>query len=260
MRCADNKDIKDPFQNFDSSDFCPKNISKSLPSSLEGENKFTPFYFEVRMLSCDQAMKWGYVSENCFMGSTEDPDYDVLNDLWKNRNKIKVFIYLHQEQVMLQDKLLNITRQSERIYAGPFFQSEPQYTDLYMEKTHLDNHNSFLLGSFGSATQTEFYRSERRTSDPASNNITIFAFTLSLNQRTVTYTRYSLINFLIIVPPLLLTAYRITKAFTAKISNFNFELTIFNRMYRAIRKKDNKSRQGPVKLTTTQYLRLICAV
>ena len=76
----------------------------------------------------------------------------------------------------------------------------------------------------------------------------------------MTYTRYAFINFLMLVPPLLLTAYRITKVFTAKISNFNFELNIFNRMYRATRRKDKKARQGLVKLSSTQYLRLVCTV
>ena len=74
----------------------------------------------------------------------------------------------------------------------------------------------------------------------------------------MTYTRYALIDFLMLVPPLLLTAYRATLAMTAKISEFNFELSVIGTLYRATRMKDKKGQQGLVKLNSTQYLRLVC--
>ena len=75
----------------------------------------------------------------------------------------------------------------------------------------------------------------------------------------MTYTRYAVINFLISLS-VLLTAYRTTKALTGKISDFNFMLSMINQMYRATQKKDTKYQQGRVKLSSMQYLKLLCAV
>ena len=74
---------------------------------------------------------------------------------------------------------ISVTTQRKRLYAGPFFPAFPMMTDLYMEQTLLSDFSSFLLGSFGSATEDSFYRSESSEVHPASFNRTSILFTLS---------------------------------------------------------------------------------
>ena len=79
---------------------------------------------------------------------------------------------------------------------GLFFPALPTLTDLYMEQTLLRDFSSFWLGSFGSATKDSFYRSDTSELHQSSINTTEIMFTLSQNQRTVLFTRYSLIDVL----------------------------------------------------------------
>ena len=91
---------------------------------------------------------------------------------------------------------ISVTTQRRRLYAGPFFPDVPMMTDLYMERTSLRDFSSFWLGSFGSVKKDSFYRSESSEMNPAFNNRISIFFTLSLNQRIVVFTRYSVIDVL----------------------------------------------------------------
>ena len=108
-----------------------------------------------------------------------------------------------------------------------------------MEETRLKDFDSFYLGSIGRAATESFYRSERKTKKPSLVNKTIFSFTLSLNQRMVTYTRYSVTNVLQNVPVLLLTILRFMTTSSAGFSRFNFKLTAITNMYSAMVRKDS---------------------
>ena len=73
---------------------------------------------------------------------------------------------------MIDDDFSNMsnTAQLEILYGGPFFQSDPIFTFMNMEKTLLKQYDSFWLGSIGEAATDIFYRSERRTTHPSPFN------------------------------------------------------------------------------------------
>ena len=63
-------------------------MSRSLPSSLEGEENVVIKAPRFGMLSCELAAYFGDVPDNCFKGSIEDPDHDALIGLWNNQDKV----------------------------------------------------------------------------------------------------------------------------------------------------------------------------
>ena len=70
-------------------------MSRSLPPSLEGETNITPWAPVIEMMSCEQAVEYGFVpddSDYCFNGSQKDRDYDALIQLWNTRNEILVVL------------------------------------------------------------------------------------------------------------------------------------------------------------------------
>jgi hypothetical protein len=114
-----------------------------------------------------------------------------------------------------------------------------------MEKTQLRDFSSFLLGSFGSATEDSFYRSESSEQHPSSVNRTSILFNLSQNQRKVIFTRYSVLDVLQTAPLLIFTFFRFMSVVSSNFSDFSFKLSIINDMY--LTKKQN---YGRVSLTS----------
>ena len=169
---------------------------------------------------------------------------------------------MQQQQVMIDDDLSSMSNamNHEIIYGGPFFRSDPLFTFMNMERTRLSRYDSFWLGSIGKAATDIFYRSDRRTPQPSPNNASVFAFTLSLNKRMVTYTHYSVIDVLQNVSALLIAVYSLVTTLSANFAAFNFKLTAITNMYSVSFRRDSKDNYGRVTLTTAQYLRLICAV
>ena len=76
----------------------------------------------------------------------------------------------------------------------------------------------------------------------------------------VTYTHYSVIDVLQNVSALLIAIYSFVTFLSANFAAFNFKLTAITNMYSVSFERDSKDNYGCVNLTTTQYLRLICAV
>lgn len=84
---------------------------------------------------------------------------------------------------MFDEEGISLTnmKQNELLYNGLLMQSDPIMTQLNMEQTTFTSFTHGFWGKYSTPEINSFYRSERRTTYP--DQVTSFAFTLSLNQR-----------------------------------------------------------------------------
>ena len=143
------------------------------------------------------------------------------------------------------------------LYAGPFHASGR--TILIMEKTRLNEFDSFWLGSRGPVKRESFYRTDSRTTHAPLFNGTEYMFNLSQNQRVVTFTRHSVIDVVTTVPVFLYGVLRLLGFLSVSCSVLNFKINAIIQMYTVWRRKNkNKKKNSRMSLTTSQYLRLLC--
>lgn len=102
-----------------------------------------------------------------------------------------------------------------------------------MRKTLLRHFDSFWLGQFGNPTIENFYRIDSKTEHLSEFNDTAIVFGMDLDQRLVTYTQYSVIDFLQNVPALLLISFKFLVFLSGEFSAFNFRLAAISNLYSA---------------------------
>jgi hypothetical protein len=77
----------------------------------------------------------------------------------------------------------------------------------------------------------------------------------------VTYTHHSVIDFIQIAPMFLFGVFRLLRSMSDSFSEFNFKINAINKFFTVKKRKNKKKKKyGRVKLTTCQYLRLLCVM
>ena len=106
VRCIDavhSQDLNDPWQ------LCPKNATKAIPASLEGQPDVVPGLPSIVMTSCEEASKFPVLGmpdpSYCFNGEKtremSDEDFRVLTDFQQHSNETQAIIDMQQQQVVL---------------------------------------------------------------------------------------------------------------------------------------------------------------
>ena len=132
-----------------------------------------------------------------------------------------------------------------------------------MVETRLSVYDNFWLGPRGPAKKAGFYRLESRATHAPQFNGSQYGFTLSQNQRVVTYTHQSIMDFIQIAPVFLFTVFKFLRSMSDRFSVFNFKIDAINKLFTVKKRKNrkkNKKKYGSMKLTTSQYLRLLCVM
>ena len=80
--------------------------------------------------------------------------------------------------------------------------------------------------------------------------------TLSQNQRVMTFTRHSVIDVVTTEPVFLFSVFKLLGSMSCAIINFKINAII--QIFMVKRRKNKKKKYGLMKLTTCQYLRLLC--
>jgi hypothetical protein len=77
----------------------------------------------------------------------------------------------------------------------------------------------------------------------------------------VTYTHHSIIDFIQIAPVFLFGVFRLLQSMSDRFSEFNFKIDAITKMFTVKKRKNKKKKKyGRIKLTTSQYLRLLCVM
>ena len=97
---------------------CPKNMTRAIPPSLEGQPNVSPRAPSIIMMSCEDASNDKSVlgmpdPESCFNGERtwemSDEDYRVLTDLQQRSNETQANLQMQQQQVVLSEDDRNIS-------------------------------------------------------------------------------------------------------------------------------------------------------
>ena len=92
-------------------------------------------------------------------------------------------------------------------------------------------------------------------------NGALHSFILSQNQRVITFTRHSVIDVVTTVPVFLFSVFKLLGSMSVSCAIINFKINAIIQMFTVKRRKNNnkkKKKYGLMKLTTSQYLRLLC--
>ena len=74
----------------------------------------------------------------------------------------------------------------------------------------------------------------------------------------VTFTRHSVIDVVTTVPVFLFSVFKLLGSMSVGCAMINFKINAIIQMFTVKRRKNKKKKYGLMKLTTCQYLRLLC--